>query len=85
LRDRIPHNYMMFLGRLDVNELEELKEYVRKVVKNTYVRKKQLREIGRVIKFLQSLESETERLSVPLDGTSTGSRAKTTISGKFSG
>ncbi|ADL41742.1 transposase [Caldicellulosiruptor obsidiansis OB47] len=76
LRDRIPHNYMMFLGRLDVNELEELKEYVRKVVKNTYVRKKQLREIGRVIKFLQSLESETERLSVPLDGTSTGSRGK---------
>jgi len=76
LRDRIPHNYMMFLGRLDVNELEELKEYVRKVVKNTYVRKKQLREIGRVIKFLQSLESEAERLSVPLDGTSTGSRGK---------
>jgi len=76
LRERIPHNYMMFLSRLDVNELEELKEYVRKVVKNTYVRKKQLREIGRVIKFLQSLESEAERLSVPLDGTSTGSRGE---------
>jgi len=76
LRERIPHNYMMFLSRLDVNELEELKEYVKKVVKNTYARKKQLREIGRVIKFLQSLESEAERLSVPLDGTSTGSRGK---------
>jgi len=76
LRERIPHNYMMFLSRLDVNELEELKEYVRKVVKNTYVRKKQLREIDRAKKFLQSLESETERLSVPLDGTSTGSRGE---------
>jgi len=53
-----------------------LKEYVRKVVENTYVRKKQLREIGRVIKFLQSLESEAERLSAPLDGTSAGSRGK---------
>ncbi|ADL41423.1 transposase [Caldicellulosiruptor obsidiansis OB47] len=76
LRERIPHNYMMFLSRLDVNELEELKEYVRKVVKNTYVRKKQLREIDRAKKFLQSLGSEAERLSVPLDGTSAGSRGK---------
>jgi IS605 OrfB family transposase len=73
LRERIPHNYMMFLSRLDVNEL---KEYVRKVVKNTYVRKKQLRKIDRAKKFLQSLGSEAERLSVPLDGTSTGSRGK---------
>ncbi|ADQ40130.1 transposase [Caldicellulosiruptor acetigenus I77R1B] len=70
LRERIPHNYMLLLSRLDVNELEELKEYVKKVVKNTYIRKRQLKEIDRAIKFLQSLGSEPGRLSEPLDGTS---------------
>ena len=76
LRERIPHNYMLLLSRLDVNNLEELKEYVRKVVKNKHLRKKQLKTIDRAIKFLQSSGSEPGRLSVPLDGTSAGSRGK---------
>ncbi|WP_039764063.1 IS200/IS605 family accessory protein TnpB-related protein [Caldicellulosiruptor sp. F32] len=76
LRERIPHNYMLLLSRLDVNNLEELKEYVRKVVKNKHLRRKQLREIDRVIGILQSSGSEPGRLFVPLDGTSAGSRGK---------
>jgi len=78
LRERIPHNYMMLLRRLDTNCLEELKEYVKKVVKNPYVRKKQLKEIDRVIEFLQSSGSESGRLSEPLDGTSADGRKKNT-------
>jgi len=76
LRERIPHNYMLLLSRLDVNNLEELKEYVRKAVKNKHLRRKQLKAIDRVIGILQSSGSEPGRLSVPLDGTSTGSRGK---------
>ncbi|WP_271628791.1 IS200/IS605 family accessory protein TnpB-related protein [Caldicellulosiruptor sp. DIB 104C] len=72
LKERIPHNYMELLSRLDANSLEELKEYVKKVVKNTYVRKKQLKEIDRAIKILQSPGSESGRASEPLDGTSSG-------------
>jgi IS605 OrfB family transposase len=70
LRERIPHSYMQLLGRLDENELDKLKEYVQKVVKNTCLRKKQLKEIERVKKFLQSPESESEMASEPLDGIS---------------
>ncbi|WP_041725684.1 IS200/IS605 family accessory protein TnpB-related protein [Caldicellulosiruptor acetigenus] len=71
LKERIPHNYMLLLSSLDVNSLEELKEYVKKVVKNPNVRKKQLREIDWAIKILQSSGSEPGRLRpLPLDGTS---------------
>jgi len=76
LRERIPHNYMLLLSSLDTNSLEEIKEYVKKVVKNPNVRKKQLKEIDRVIEFLRSSGSETGRLSEPLDGTSAGSCGK---------
>ncbi len=77
---------MLLLGRLDVNNLEELKEYVRKVVKNKHLRRKQLRAIDRVIGILQSSGGEPGRLFVPLDGTSAGSCVvRTTIPGKFSG
>lgn len=70
LKERIPHNYMALLSSLDVNSLEELKGYVRKAVKNPYVRKRQLREIDWVIKILRSSGSEPGKLSEPLGGTS---------------
>ncbi len=77
---------MLLLGRLDTNSLEELKEYVKKAVKNPNVRREQLKAIDRVIGILQSSGGEPGRLFVPLDGTSAGSCvARTTISGKFSG
>jgi IS605 OrfB family transposase len=78
LKERIPYNYIALLSRLDVNSLEELKEYVKKVVKNPYVRKKQFREIDRVIEMLQSPGSESGRLSEPLGGTSEDGRRKDT-------
>ncbi len=69
--EKIPHNYMELLSRLDVNSLEELKEHVKKTVKNLYIRKRQLREIEWAIKILQSSGSEPGRLRpLPLDGTS---------------
>ncbi|ADQ41122.1 transposase, IS605 OrfB family [Caldicellulosiruptor acetigenus I77R1B] len=78
LKERIPHNYMALLSSLDVNSLEELKGYVRKAVKNPYVRKRQLREIDWAIKILQSPGSEPGRLRpLPLDGTSKDSREGT--------
>jgi len=59
--------------------MEELKEHVKKVVKNPYVRKIQLKEIDKAIKILQSLGSEPGRLRpLPLDGTSEGSRREDT-------
>lgn len=70
LQEKIPDNYIKFLNTLTVNELEELKEYVKKMVKNKHLKKKHLREINRAIKFLQSLESESGRVLKPLDGTS---------------
>jgi len=70
LQEKIPDNYMKFLNALTVEELEELKEYVKKTVKNIYLKKKHLREINRAIKFLQSLESESGRVLKPLEGTS---------------
>jgi len=76
MKERIPHNYMLLLGNLDTHSLRELKEYVKKVVKNPYVKRKQLRVIDRAIRILSSSESEPGRLSVPLDGTSAGSRGK---------
>ncbi len=77
---------MLLLGRLDTNSLEDLKEYVKKVVKNPNVRREQLKAIDRVIGILQSSGGEPGRLFVSLDGTSAGSCVvRTTISGKFSG
>lgn len=74
LKERIPHNYMELLSSLDVDNLEELKEYVRKVVKNKYLRRRQLKEIDNTIEFLKgsraSLESESGKTLEPLDGTS---------------
>jgi len=76
LKERIPHNYMLLLSSFNVNSLEELKGYVKKAVKNPYVRKRQLREIDWAIKLLQSSGSEPGRLSEPLDGTSKDSHRK---------
>jgi len=76
LKERIPHNYMLLLSSFNVNSLEELKGYVKKAVKNPYVRKRQLREIDWAIKILQSSGSEPGRLSEPLDGTSKDSHRK---------
>jgi IS605 OrfB family transposase len=70
LQEKIPDNYIKFLNALTVDELEELKEYVKNTVKNKYLKKRHLKEINRAIKFLQSLESEPERVLRPLDGTS---------------
>ncbi len=76
LKERIPHNYMEHLSSLDVNSLEELKEHVKKTVKNPNVSKRQLREIDWAIKILQSSGSEPGRLSESLDGTSEDSHRK---------
>ncbi len=75
LNERIPSNYMEFLRLLD-SSLEELKEYVSKMVKNVILRRKQIKEIENVMRMVQSSGSESGRLSVPLDGTSAGSRGK---------
>jgi len=70
LQEKIPDNYMKFLNALTVEELEELKEYVKKTVRNKHLREKHIKEIKKAIKFLQSLESEPGRVLRPLDGTS---------------
>lgn len=73
LKERIPSNYVKFLNDLDRGGLEELKEYVRKTVRNRYLRNQRMKEIDRLI---QSLESEPGRTSRPLDGTSRGVRGE---------
>lgn len=70
LQEKIPDNYIKFLNTLTVNELEELKEHVKKTVRNKKLKKKHLKEIKKAIEFLQSLESEPGRVLKPLDGTS---------------
>lgn len=72
LQEKIPDNYIKFLNTLTVNELEELKEHVKKTVRNKKlkIKKKHLKEIKKAIEFLQSLESEPGRVLKPLDGTS---------------
>ncbi|MDI3519465.1 MAG: hypothetical protein PWQ34_1612, partial [Caldanaerobacter sp.] len=70
LQEKIPDNYMKFLNALTVDELEELKEHVKKTVRNKHIKKKHLREIRKAIKMIQSLESEPGRVLKPLDGTS---------------
>ncbi|HBT19905.1 MAG TPA: transposase [Peptococcaceae bacterium] len=72
LKERIPNNYIKVLESLDIESLEELKDYVRKTVQNKHLRKKHLREIDRTIEILQSLGSKSGRASEPLDGTSSG-------------
>ncbi|ERM90717.1 transposase, partial [Caldanaerobacter subterraneus subsp. yonseiensis KB-1] len=70
LQEKIPDNYVKFLNTLTVKELEELKEYVKKTVRNKYLKKKHLKEIKKAIEILQSLGSEPGRVLEPLDGTS---------------
>ncbi|MBE3591789.1 MAG: hypothetical protein IMW84_02600 [Thermoanaerobacter sp.] len=70
LQEKIPDNYIKFLNALTVDELEELKEHVKKTVRNKYLKKKHLREIKKALEILQSLESEQGRVLKPLDGTS---------------
>ncbi|WAM34417.1 IS200/IS605 family accessory protein TnpB-related protein [Caldicellulosiruptor morganii] len=69
-KERIPANYMKLLNNLDASSLEELKGYVRKEVKNVYLRRKQIKEIEYVMRKIQSSGSEPGRLFAPLDGTS---------------
>ncbi|AAM23804.1 IS605 OrfB family transposase [Caldanaerobacter subterraneus subsp. tengcongensis MB4] len=68
--EKIPDNYIKFLNALTVDELEELKEHVKKTVRNKQLKKKHLKEINKAIEILQSLESEPGRVLKPLDGTS---------------
>ncbi|UZQ83558.1 MULTISPECIES: IS200/IS605 family accessory protein TnpB-related protein [Thermoanaerobacter] len=70
LQEKIPDNYIKFLNALTVEELEELKEYVKKTIRNKHLREKYIKEIKKAIEFLQSLESEPGRVLEPLDGTS---------------
>jgi IS605 OrfB family transposase len=70
LQEKIPDNYIKFLNKLTIDELEELKEHVKKTVKNINIKKKHLKEINKAIKLIQSLESESERVLRPLYGTS---------------
>ncbi|AAM24914.1 IS605 OrfB family transposase [Caldanaerobacter subterraneus subsp. tengcongensis MB4] len=70
LQEKIPDNYIKFLNTLTVDELEELKEHVKKTVRNKYLKKKHLKEIKKAIEILQSLESKPGRVLRPLYGTS---------------
>lgn len=70
LKEQIPEGYMAILKELDADELEELKEHVNRTVKNKQLKKRQLKEIERAIRLLQSLGSEPERVLKPLYGTS---------------
>ncbi|WP_029688112.1 IS200/IS605 family accessory protein TnpB-related protein [Thermoanaerobacter sp. A7A] len=70
LQEKIPDNYIKFLNALTVEELEELKEHVKKTVKNIHIKKKHLKEINKAIKLIQSLESEPGKVLRPLYGTS---------------
>uniref|UniRef100_UPI0004A41F62 IS200/IS605 family accessory protein TnpB-related protein n=1 Tax=Thermoanaerobacter sp. A7A TaxID=1350366 RepID=UPI0004A41F62 len=70
IEEKIPSNYIKLLNTLDVKELEKLKEHVKKTVRNKQLKKKHLKEIKKVIEFLQSLESKPGRVLEPLDGTS---------------
>lgn len=70
LKEQIPEGYMAILKNLDADELEELKEHVKRTVKNKQLKKKQLKEIDRAIKLIESLGSEPEKALIPLGGTS---------------
>ena len=72
LQERIPDNYVKFLNMLTIDELKELREHVKKTVRNKQLREKHLKEIKKAAEFLQSLESEREMALKPLDGTSFG-------------
>jgi IS605 OrfB family transposase len=69
LKEKVPKNYMELIKRLSVEELKELKEYVKEKVKNAYLKVKHMKEIEALIKAL-SLGSEPERVLRPLEGTS---------------
>ncbi|KXG74731.1 hypothetical protein AN618_21880 [Fervidicola ferrireducens] len=72
LKEQIPEGYMAILKELDIDELEEIKEHVKKTVKNKQLKKRQLKEIEKMIKLIQSLGSEPGKASRPLGGTSFG-------------
>jgi IS605 OrfB family transposase len=72
LKEQIPEGYMAILRELTVDELEELKEHVKRTAENKHLEKKQLKEIDRAIKLIQSLGSEPGKASRPLGGTSLG-------------
>ena len=72
LKEQIPEGYMAILKDLDADELEELKEHVKRTVKNKQLKKRQLKEIDKAKMLLQSLGSEPGKVSRPLDGTSLG-------------
>lgn len=72
LKEQIPEGYMAILEHLDGGEIERLKEHVKKTAKNKQLRKKRLKEIDKIIKFIQSLGSEPGKAQGPLDGTSLG-------------
>ncbi|MEW6656475.1 MAG: IS200/IS605 family accessory protein TnpB-related protein [Aquificota bacterium] len=71
LKEKVPKNYVELLRKLSIEELKELKEYVREKVKNAYLKAKHMKEISYLIK---SLESEPRRVSEPLEGTSLGTQ-----------
>ncbi len=67
LKEKVPKNYMEFIKSLSLEELYELREYIKEQVRNKNLREAHLRAINSLI---QSLESESERVSKPLVGTS---------------
>jgi IS605 OrfB family transposase len=72
LKEQIPEGYMAILRELTADELEELKEHVKRTAENKHLEKKQLKEIDRAIKLIQSLGSEPGEVPRPLGGTSLG-------------
>ncbi|ACI22196.1 putative transposase DNA-binding domain family [Thermodesulfovibrio yellowstonii DSM 11347] len=72
LKEQIPDGYMKVIEHLNVDDLDRLKDYIKKVVKNRYLKRKHFKEIERVKNLIQNLKSESGRVSGPLDGTSLG-------------
>jgi len=70
LKEKIPYNHMKFLSVLTVDELEELKEHVKKTISNKQLKKEHLKEISKAVEILQSFGSEQGMVLRPLDGTS---------------
>ncbi|MFN7066029.1 MAG: hypothetical protein ACK4OF_07775 [Aquificaceae bacterium] len=67
MKEKMPKTYMDLFNKLGVEELKELREYVKKEVKNQYLRSKHIKEIDHLIK---SLEGKPKRVFRRMEGTS---------------
>jgi len=69
-KEKIPKHYKEIIKSFDKERFEQLRKELAKAIKSKCIRARYMKEVDFLIK---SLESEPERLSRPLDGTSLGS------------